>query len=334
MNRATLASLPVSKYALTGFLLALILGCTDTLPPTEPAPAAKTTESWGFDFRIEPTRKVRERLDWTYIWAIRFAAQHWEQIVYTGHEVTGFVDMSKQSSFTLEHNGHEIEVRDPSTYLGWTDILVIVTIDDEIEEASGTYEDPTTYAYLTYFVNDDNDQVPISYFSIPHYIIDYLDSGEYAYEQFYSVCVHELGHALGFNSTLSERGLLSKTAGKWEYKGTKGKEAFRRMTRQTGNIPMRDSGHFDGYHVKWRRYFDVMFQGFAGSSIPQDKLISQVSVGVLEDLGYWVRYNQADDTFLQWHNDPRNPNYAAKPVAGHRHWHHAPPRVGIIRPLD
>lgn len=81
----------------------------------------------------------------------------------------GFVDMFKQSGFTVEHNGHEIRVLYPSTYLGWTNILVVVTIDDEMEEASG--DDLTTYAYITYFVDDDDDQYPIIYLSIPHYII-------------------------------------------------------------------------------------------------------------------------------------------------------------------
>lgn len=326
---------PLLRFAAIFLITALVLalGCADRQPmPTEPRPAAKANEAFGFDFRIEPTGEVMDRLGWTYIWAIRFAAQRWEQIVYAGHEVTGFVDMAKADPFVLEHDGHETRVLYPATYLGWTNILVVVTIDDEIEEE---YEDDLlTVAYLTYFRDDNGNQYPVVYFSIAHYVIDYLDSGEYSYDDFYQICVHELGHALGFNSTLVGRDLLQMVAGKWEYKGREGKAAFRRMTGRTGNIPMEDSGHFDGYHYKWRRYFDVMFQGFSGYFIPMDKLISEATVGVLEDLGYWVRYDQADYTLLEWRNDPRNPSYAAKPVAGHRHWHHAPPRVGVVRRLE
>ena len=298
-------------------------------PMESPQPAAKTTEAFGFDFRIHPTDEVRERLDWTYIWAIRFAAQRWEQIVYSGHEVEGFVDMSKERSFTLEHDGYKVEVQNPKTYLDWTNIEIVVVIDDSIEK--DTDDDLFTFAYVTYFVNEDKDQYPIVYLSIPHYVVSGLEDGDYTYDQFYQACVHELGHALGFNTTHFESlGLLRSVSGKWEYKGAKGKEAFRRVTRRTGNIPMRDSGHFDGWHVKWKRYFDVMFQEFALSALPEDKLISEVSVGVMEDLGYWVRYSQADDTLLSWRDDPRNPQNAAKPVAEPRRWRCASPQIGKV----
>ena len=109
--------------------LFVIASCSPAMP------AGKTAEAWGFDFRIDPTAEVRERLGWNYIWAIRFAAQRWEQIVYSGHEAKGFVDMSKAKPFALEYSGHEIEVWRPQTYIGWTDILVVVVIDDEIQEA-------------------------------------------------------------------------------------------------------------------------------------------------------------------------------------------------------
>ena len=298
-------------------------------PMESPQPAAKTTEAFGFDFRIHPTDEVRERLDWTYIWAIRFAAQRWEQIVYAGHEAKGFVDMSKARGFTLEHDGTQTTVQTPTTYLGWTNIEIVVTIDDEIEEFGDN--DWTTYAYTTYFVDDNDDMYPIVYLSIPHYVVYYIKSGTYTYDQFYQALVHELGHALGFNSTQLERSLLQRVAGKWEYKGTKGRDAFKRVTRRTGNIPMHDSGHFDGFHAKWKKYFDVMFQGLAAASpAPEEQLISQVSVGVLEDLGYWVRYDQADDTLLAWRDDPRNPQNAAKPVAEPRRWRCAPPQIGTV----
>lgn len=317
-------------------VLVLALGCADQPRPTQPnvpAPAGKANEAFGFDFRIHLTEEVRDRLDWSYIWAIRFAALRWEQIVYSGHQTEFFVDMSKARGFVLSHDRYELEVEYPRSYLGWTDIEIVVTIDDEIEEIDDDGDGLITFARTVYFLDGNDDMYPIVYLTIPHYVIYYLKSGDYSYDQFFQACVHELGHALGFNSANLERNLLERVAGEWEYKGEKGKEAFNRITRKTGNIPMFDSGHFDGFHTKWKKYFDVMFQGFLGSPVPEDKLISEVSVGVLEDLGWWVRYSQADNTLLNWKEDPRNPNYAAKPVAGGR-FHCTPPRQGKVTILD
>ena len=106
------------------------------------------------------------------------------------------------------------------------------------------------------------------------------------------------------------------------------------MTDRDGNIPMSSPGHFDGFDVKWRGFFDVMFSGINPPD-RRDHLISKVSIGVLDDMGYWVNYyGNYRDVQLTWGNDPRDENRNAKIIAEYPQWYCIPPRVEVARSLD
>ena len=318
-----------------------LAACAHDAPPTGPEapamPAGKTNEAWGFDMRLNFDEGVLDGLGPNYYWAIRDAALRWERIVYASHEASHIYDMSQTTrGLTLEHSstGKQIIIRNQRAYLDWSDWEIFIAIDDDIQEPSD--DEFYTWAYATSWFIDDK-LIPVSAIFIPHYMLEDIEEGAYDPDAFYSDMVHEIGHILGFNEALQKKRLVSRSGSSWSYRGKNGVEAFKRITNKTGAIPMVDPGHFDGFNTKWSRYWDVMFQYFAGLN-PRKGLISEVSVGVLDDLGYWVNYREADDTRMSWRYDPRNPNWsghhAAKPVAGHHQWHCVPPRVGLVRPLD
>lgn len=319
--------------------LLLIVACADkatgpTVPAHDPPPpAGKANEAWGFDMRLIFAEGVLDELGPNYYWAIRDAVVRWERIVYWNQEVSHFYDMSKTTrGLTLEDSdtGEEIVIFNQRAYLGSSELVIFVFIDDEITEPPS--DEFTTYAYASFWFIDDK-QVPVSALFIPHYVLEYMDEGTYEPDAFYSDIVHEIGHILGFNGILESKRLVARNGDDWSYRGKHGVSAFERVTNKSGSIPMIDPGHFDGYDTKWSRSWDVMFQYFAGLH-PRKKLISEVSVGVLDDLGYWVNYREADETSLSRREDPRSSSFAGKPIVdvdpGRIRTRCAPPRIGTV----
>lgn len=310
-----------------GFILILVLlsfGCSEhSSNPVQSVsitqPAGKSNEALGFDFRINHNGWLwdEEKIPYEYSMEIRRAAQRWESVIAWGHFAEHLV--MPDGSFSLEFGQDTVEVWLPENYLDWSDIELWVFIDEEMEKEDG---ESFIIAYSNYYWfenSEEGTQVPIVGFGIPEYTLEDIRSGDITTDQWYSICIHELGHALGINKrVLSGKKLVGKslsTASNFLYTGENGNLAFRVMTNKQGSIPMEDEGHFDAHHLKWRGYWDVMFQGYGYNHV-KDKDISLASIGVLNDLGYVVYYDEANDTRVSWSKDPRNPNYvaAAKPI--------------------
>lgn len=130
--------------------------------------------------------------------------------------------------------------------------------------------------------------------------------------------------------TLERLGKVRKTSLTCFYTDTYGRPGFSAMKGSSvtaASVPMEaNCDHWDKSDTRWRGVWDVMFQGWIDLDVPSDKYISRTSLGVLDDLGFWVDYAEADDTAIAWADDPRN-------GAGKRHAHaalhvgHAPPTV-------
>ena len=313
-----------------GFILILVLlsfGCSEhSSNPVQSVsvtqPAGKSNEALGFDFRINHNGWLwdEEKIPYEYSMEIRRAAQRWESVIAWSHFSEHLV--MSEDPFSLDFSQDTVEVWFPEEYLDWTDIELWIFINEEMERGDDEYY---TVAYASIFWGNEYEkgtQIPIVGFGIPEYTLEDMRSGELTVQQWYSICIHELGHAVGINErVLSGQNLVqesfssSPVASNFLYVGENGKTAFNLITGKSGSVPMEDEGHFDAHSPKWSGFWDVMFQGYAYNNI-KDRDISLVSIGVLGDLDFAVYYDEADDTKVSWRNDPRNPNYlvAAKPI--------------------
>lgn len=122
------------------------------------------------------------------------------------------------------------------------------------------------------------------------------------------VIVHEIGHVLGIGTTWSESGFLNLQADRPEFTGPNALSEFKRLflggaasarSRGVQGVPVED----DGAH--WRSFASSVDGDDALITVDDDlmlpggnralnKLITGVTVGALEDLGYEVDYGQAD----------------------------------------
>lgn len=122
------------------------------------------------------------------------------------------------------------------------------------------------------------------------------------------VIVHEIGHILGVGGFWHRSGYLRLAVDRPEWTGPQATAAFNRLyprraasARRRGvhGVPVEDNGaHWrgsaysvDGYDATYTVPDDLM--GRRGNR-SQGNLITEVTLGALEDLGYTVDYRQAD----------------------------------------
>lgn len=287
-------------------------------PPTAPeAPAAKANEAWGFDFRIRVDPNLTE-VPIDYLSMIRKAAMAWEVAIWDAGDVEHITMPSEGFQLTVTDDW-KLSVPLPRIYLGWTDMEILVYVDDTIETVG---EDEFQILAQTKFYATDGgvwlgSYMPIVLFGIAPATVEAINDGAMNHGQFYRLAVHELGHALGIGShTLQRINKVSKTAVSCSYTGTNGALAFSIMKGRTyQSVPMEaDCAHWDMFNVRWSGVADVMFSSWTNWNVPNDKLISLASLGVLDDLGFDVDYTEAHDTAIMWLDDPRR-NGSAKPNA-------------------
>ena len=252
----------------------------------------------------------------SFLAQIRKAAQAWENTIWNAADVN-HIEMPTQRFRLRVTDDWTLSVRSPEQYLGWTDMEIVVYVDDRIETVGE--EENQILAGTGYYPTDADrpgTYMPIVLFGIAPFTAKKARNGTLDYGQFYRLAVHELGHALGISGiTLERLNKVRKTATACSYVGTNGTLAFSIMKDRTySSVPMEaDCRHWDKFHTRWRGVWDVMFQGWAQWDIPNDKLISIASLGVLDDLGFAVDYGQADDTAIARRDDPRYG--VAKPTA-------------------
>ena len=122
------------------------------------------------------------------------------------------------------------------------------------------------------------------------------------------VILHEIGHVLGIGTSWSRSGFLNLDVDRPEFTGPRATAEYRRVAperaksaRRLGvqGVPVEDDGiHWrasdyeaDGHEYRYTVLGDLMKPGGTRS---QNNLITAVTVGALDDLGYEVDYAQAD----------------------------------------
>ena len=286
----------------------LFLGCANRDPvPTAPVPAGKIAEAWGFDFRIRIAPDLLEQVPMNYLAEIRKAAQAWENTIWNAASVEHIV-MPTEPFSLLVTDDWTVEVRQPEIYLGWTDIEILVFVDEGIETAPEGQSQ--AMAYTAFFPVDaeawPGNYMPITVFAISPFVAEAARAGTLDYDEFYRIAVHELGHTLGIEgNTLERLGKVEKTAEGCSYVGMSGTSQFSLMKNWPyPSVPMdANCGHWDEYSPRWYGFMDVMFR--FSWLVPRDKLISPVSLGALEDLRFAVDYSEADNTAIDWQKDVR-----------------------------
>ena len=229
------------------------------------------------------------------------AVARWEELI-----VGDLPDLiyREPKHFVTDYTGDEVILR-PARRV---DDLVVYVTSHELDEFAG----------MTVLL-DTRDAVGGGLPATALLVLDHGLFGRFNYEGgYYSLVLHELGHALGF----VPRYLIDQTTFfadsrkgvTWDegylYKGSKSKEVFKRMlVRDHGlspeveihGVPLREakliSGHvpFIGH---WRPEIigdELMIEGWVK---PFSTPISELTLAVFEDIGHLVDYSKVDEYHL------------------------------------
>ena len=161
-------------------------------------------------------------------------------------------------------------------------------LEDDLFVSFGTFTTRGNLAVTD--INPDNlrpdSQLPYS--SRVEYNLNEIDS--LSGEAFYDITFHEIGHALGINRTVWEPlGLVE--GGDTSTPRFLGQNATEQYNQIFGNtedsVPMGSAG---GHWSEEELGNEIMT-----SNIDEENVLSGVTIGSLEDIGYQVDYEQADD---------------------------------------
>ncbi len=107
-----------------------------------------------------------------------------------------------------------------------------------------------------------------------------------------AVIMHEMGHVLGLGTLWDQFDFVDR--GKAGYTGRNALEEYRTLSGHgsAAYVPLETGGGSGTASGHWseRVFGDEIMTGYVNGDMP----ISRVTIGALEDLGYSVRYGQAD----------------------------------------
>ena len=246
----------------------LTLACDRHPTPVQPTatPAAKTTEAWGFDFRIDLEPGLTDKMPLGTLSIIRKAAQAWERVIWNSADIEHIVNLEDMSPVLLPlTSAWQQPIEDPSTYLGWTDIEILVFIDESIQTADNEAEQLLTAGHIFAAQTDttawDGRYMPVIGLKISPYAAREARSGTLDLDVFYQDVLSSLGTVLGFNIFAFERhNLVNKTDDACSYIGTNGLRGLSFMRERVGNQIYKDAplvpscNFWDKDHIRWDQF--------------------------------------------------------------------------------
>ena len=302
-------------FVLSLITVASTLACSEdkSVSPST-FPSGKRTESFGFNFRLEPSKDLASLLPEEYHPLMRDAAQRWERALEKSTiggpdaargvfgvrlDRSGWWGKDTQGDIGGSKIIYQSEVDE---FFGEDDIVVYVVM-----RGSSSWFGKALAVTRSYYNSTTKKQYPVGVIALKERFVRDIRDGNVSKEYFYSVMVHELGHALGLNglgATFSghqSSSLFRPRSTACYFKGRKALwEAYQLTSRRWRSIKMdQGCGHWSLTSKVFASHFDVMMPTFRSSDlefIESGRLISPMTLGFFEDLGYEVDYNEADDT--------------------------------------